>query len=297
MKSDKKIEELIRQMYDGRVEPREPQESTSERLLRAIHGDKVRHHFTCEKHGSYSIFVPQGVDPMSVPHQCPICEQEEEKRKKMQQSQKAAMFRARDVVAAFLREEGVSVPTGYTFEQYIQKTEQQGFAKSVCERFASGFLDRYFDGKPGIGICMLGSCGTGKTHLATSILAVFKEKDVPGIIVRVADLVDALNSDPSQVSKRIGALGKVSCLVLDDLGASSLTDSEQKRMYQIFDARIQARLPTIFTSNLDEEDFRRAVNDRIMSRIDGNTYRMKIVGPDHRKDAPSVDDLLGRKHA
>ena len=84
---------------------------------------------------------------------------------------------------------------------------------------------------------------------------------------------------------------------MDDLGASSLTDSEQKRMYQIFDARIQARLPTIFTSNLDEEDFRRAVNDRIMSRIDGNTYRMKIVGPDHRKDAPSVDDLLGRKHA
>ena len=297
MKSKEKVEQLIRQMYEGRVEPREPQESTSERLLRAIHGDKVRHRFTCEKHGPYSIFVPKGVDPMSVPHQCPICEQEEEKRQKMQQSQKAAMFRARDVVAAFLREEGVSTPSGRTFEQYIPKTPSQSFAKSVCERFAGGFLDRYFDGKPGIGICMIGTCGTGKTHLATAILEVLKEKDVPGIIVRVADLVDALNSDPQKVSKRIGALGKVSCLVLDDVGASTLTDSEQKRIYQIFDARIQARLPTIFTSNLDGDDFKGAVNDRIMSRIDGNTYRMNLVGPDHRKDAPSLDDLFGGPHA
>lgn len=266
---------------------------TTESLLKAIHGDKVRHIFQCPKHGAYSIHLAPGVDPKTHPHQCPICADEEEKLRQKRQFQRASMHKAADVVSAFLRDEGVSVPDIRTFEEYVPKTDEQRFAKNVCERFARGFLERYYEDKASLGICMIGSYGTGKTHLATAILDVLRKEDVPGIIVRVADLVDALNADPSKVAKRIGALAKVSCLVFDDIGASTLTDSEQKRIYQILDARLQAKLPTIFTTNFDGEDFERAVNGRVVSRIVGNTYKLPIVGPDHRRAAPTMDDLLG----
>lgn len=266
---------------------------TTESLLKAIHGDKVRHVFQCPKHGAYSIHLAPGVDPKTHPHRCPICADEEEKLRQKRQFLRASMHKAADVVSAFLRDEGVSVPDIRTFEEYVPKTDKQRFAKSVCERFAKGFLNRVYEGKASTGICMIGSYGTGKTHLATAILDVLRKEDVPGIIVRVADLVDALNADPSKVAKRNGALSKVSCLVFDDIGASTLTDSEQKRVYQILDARLQAKLPTIFTTNFDGEDFERAVNGRIVSRIVGNTYKLPIVGPDHRRAAPTMDDLLG----
>lgn len=266
---------------------------TTESLLKAIHGDKVRHVFQCPKHGAYSVHLAPGVDPKTHPHRCPICADEEEKLRQERQFLRASMHKAADVVSAFLRDEGVSVPDTRTFEEYVPKTDKQRFAKSVCERFAKGFLNRVYEGKASTGICMIGSYGTGKTHLATAILDVLRKEDVPGIIVRVADLVDALNADPSKVAKRIGALSKVSCLVFDDIGASTLTDSEQKRVYQILDARLQAKLPTIFTTNFDGEDFERAVNGRIVSRIVGNTYKLPIVGPDHRRAAPTMDDLLG----
>ena len=236
---------------------------TTEDLLKAIHGDKVRHRFVCPKHGAYSIHLAPGVDPKTHPHVCPICAEEEAKLRQERQFLRASMHKA-------------------------------GF-KKFQSRFANGFLSRVYEGKASTGICMIGSYGTGKTHLSTAILDVLRREDVPGIIVRVADLVDALNADPSKVAKRIGALAKVSCLVLDDIGASTLTDSEQKRIYQILDARLQAKLPTIFTSNLDGEDFARAINGRIVSRIEGSTYRMPIVGPDHRRTAPTVDDLLGKR--
>lgn len=266
---------------------------TTESLLKAIHGDKVRHVFQCPKHGAYSIHLAPGVDPKTHPHRCPICADEEEKLRQKRQFLRASMHKAADVVSSFLRDEGVSVPDTRTFEEYVPKTDKQRFAKSVCERFAKGFLNRVYEGKASTGICMIGSYGTGKTHLATAILDVLRKEDVPGIIVRVADLVDALNADPSKVAKRIGALAKVSCLVFDDIGASTLTDSEQKRIYQILDARLQAKLPTIFTTNFDGEDFERAVNGRVVSRIVGNTYKLPIVGPDHRRAAPTMDDLLG----
>ena len=268
---------------------------TTEDLLKAIHGDKVRHVFQCPKHGAYSVHLAPGVDPKTHPHRCPICADEEEKLRQKRQFLRASMHKAADVVSAFLRDEGVAVPDIRSFDDYVPKTDKQRFAKSVCERFANGFLSRVYEGKASTGICMIGSYGTGKTHLSTAILDVLRREDVPGIIVRVADLVDALNADPSKVAKRIGALAKVSCLVLDDIGASTLTDSEQKRIYQILDARLQAKLPTIFTSNLDGEDFARAINGRIVSRIEGSTYRMPIVGPDHRRTAPTVDDLLGKR--
>lgn len=263
-------------------------------LLKRIHGDKVRHHFVCPKHGSYSCFLPPNVLPENYPHPCPVCEYEIEKAMEIRSQKCEAFRRAYDVVSSFFSEVGVCRTELKTFFQYVPDTPSQAFAKDTCERFANNFLERYFDGNSGVGIRMVGSFGTGKTHLASAILYVLKKKGVPGILVKVADLMDALNADPQKVGKRIGELSKVSCLVLDDLGASTLTDSEQKRIYQIVDARQAANLPTVFTTNLDGEDFVNAINGRVVSRIEGITYKINIEGEDFRRNKViTKKDLLG----
>lgn len=279
--------------FERKRKATEPQESTSERILRAVHGDKERHRFMCEKHGSYSIFVPKGVDPATYPHKCPICEHEEEKQREAEKALRAKLHRTADFVEAFLREEGVRRSDKRTFAQYRPVTSSQDFAKDICEKFAQRFLKRLYAKKAGLGIFLSGNFGSGKTHLALAILDVLASLDVPGVLVKTADLVDALNADQSQVSKRIGALGSVSCLVLDDFGASSITDSEQKRLYQIVDARIQSGLPTIFTSNLSAKEIESTFNGRLVSRLKGYTYDLSIEGPDGRQVGHTVADLVG----
>lgn len=262
-------------------------------LLRKIHGNKERHHYMCQKHGSYSIWVPRGADPEKYPHPCPVCEFEAGRQAEQRSLRCAAFRRAHEIVGAFFYETGVITPEEKTFEEYEPETDSQAFAKDVCEQFANGFLERYFDGKSKTGILMVGSFGTGKTHLSSAILHVLKKKGVPGVLIKVVDLMDALNADPQKVGRRISDLCKVSCLVLDDLGASTLTDSEQKRIYQIVDARASANLPTIITTNLDGEDFANAINGRVVSRIEALVYKINIEGPDYRMNhRPTIEDLL-----
>ena len=300
LESNPKIRELQRKLFGGEQieqepldEPQDSFETYSDHLLKQIHGDKVRHHFTCPKHGSYSIWIPPEGNPEDYPHPCPVCEHEKE-QENARRSEICDRFRRRASTAeSFLNECGVRRTDYHTFDEYMPETVEQTAAKNVCMRFAEGFMQRIFEKRADIGIWMSGPFGSGKTHLATAILTVLQKRGVPGVIVKTADLVDALNSDPSKVSKRIGALSEVSCLVLDDFGATTLTDSEQKRIYQIVDARIQAHLPTIYTTNLSFEEFQATYNGRLVSRVVGVSYEMGIVGKDHRKKKISVKDMLG----
>lgn len=294
------VEAIRKALFEGgplQGKAPEPQEALSERILRAVHGDKIRHRFTCPRHGAYSIWIPKGESPQKWPHACPVCEHEEEELRKEHAAQCEKLLRAAGFVSAFLLDVGVRKPKKRTFEDFVARTSSQDFAKDTCERFARNFFKRLHAKKAGLGIYLSGEFGSGKTHLALAILDVLERLGVPGALVKTADLVDALNSDVTQVSKRIGALSALSCLVIDDLGASTMTDSEQKRLYQIVDARIETGLPTVFTSNLSREEIKGVLNGRLASRVLGYTYDLPIVGPDGRQRRYTKDDLTGDWHA
>ena len=292
LKDYPKLQELSQKIFSGKFDELPQQEtldSYSEWLLKQIHGDKVRHHYTCPKHGADSIWVPPGENPENYPHSCPVCEHEQERENARRSEICARLRRVADSVGSFMSECGVTRADYTTFEEFFPETRSQALAKEACENFANGFCTRLFENRAEIGIWMHGLFGSGKTHLATAILTVLQKRGVPGVIIKTADLLDALNSDTSKLSKRIGALGKVSCLVLDDFGATTLTDSEQKRVFQIVDARIQAKLPTIYTTNISFEEFEKTFNGRLVSRVRGVTAKVPVVGPDHRgKECPTV---------
>jgi len=106
-----------------------------------------------------------------------------------------------------------------------------------------------------------GTYGCGKTHLAAAIANYRVEKDQPALFIVVPDLLDHLRATFNPKSsvpfdKRFEDVRRASFLVLDDLGTESATPWSREKLYQLFDYRYNARLPTVITTtvNIDQWD-------------------------------------------
>ncbi len=120
---------------------------------------------------------------------------------------------------------------------------------------------REFAESPQGWLILLGGYGCGKTHLAAAIANYCLERGHPCLFVVVPDLLDHLRatySPGSTVSydERFEAILTAPLLILDDLGTQQATPWAQEKLYQLFNHRYNARLPTVITSNrmLEETD-------------------------------------------
>jgi hypothetical protein len=73
-------------------------------------------------------------------------------------------------------------------------------------------------------------------------------------------------------------------LVLDDLGAERVTDWTSAAIDNLVRKRYNAERPTIITSNLSAQDFRRRVGPRLLSRLAETSQAIVADGPDYRTD-------------
>lgn len=134
-------------------------------------------------------------------------------------------------------------------------------------------------------LVMMGTYGCGKTHLAAAIGNYRKGMGDDPIFVVVPDLLDHLRatfSPASNVSydEMFNRVKSASVLILDDLGTQSATPWAREKLYQIFNERYNAKLPTVITmsGNLDDLDA------RIRSRmLDGRLCSIyEIMAPSYR---------------
>lgn len=100
-------------------------------------------------------------------------------------------------------------------------------------------------------LVLYGPHGCGKTHLAASIANHWRNQGV--LFVGVPDLLDDLRAtfsptSTTSYSKRFREIRAARYLVLDDLGVESATNWAREKLYQIFDYRYNARLPTVITT-------------------------------------------------
>lgn len=105
--------------------------------------------------------------------------------------------------------------------------------------------------------------GNGKTHLAAAIANQVADQGDPVLFVVVPDLLDHLRAAFNPASgvrydKRFDEVKTAPLLVLDDLGTESATAWAREKLYQLFNYRYNARLPTVITSAtpIDEIDQR-----------------------------------------
>ena len=182
----------------------------------------------------------------------------------------------------------VSQPKACSIDSYVCECPDQKKAARVCRRFADRLLDRALDGRAAMGILLVGTPGTGKTHLARGILCNLSAQGMPGFFLPATEYFDLYTPSFSaqldvSLWKVRELLAGVSCLVLDDVGTSAWTDARRDRLQQIIDSRIAAGLPTVITTNLDKKDFASESAARISSRMSQYFYPLVCDWTDWRE--------------
>ena len=104
------------------------------------------------------------------------------------------------------------------------------------------------------GFYLWGDFGRGKTYLMGALVNKLAERGVQSTMINVATFIADLKShfqDGDYVQKQIAMLQTVPFLVLDDIGAESLSDwARDDVLGVILQYRMQEELATCFTSNL-----------------------------------------------
>ena len=153
-------------------------------------------------------------------------------------------------------------------------------------------LRQYAASWPPGDILLSGPCGSGKTHLAISIL---REQIQSGHwlsvwFVSATDLLLEIKKtfEPESAwseSEVIDKYTEIEFLVIDDLGAEYVSEWVIATFYQILDRRFREAIPTLITTNLSIQEIEQRFGARIASRLSG--YRLiGIQGSDYRKRAP-----------
>ncbi len=139
-------------------------------------------------------------------------------------------------------------------------------------------------------LMMLGGYGTGKTHLAAAIGNYRKGMGDDPIFVVVPDLLDHLRATFSPTSNAsyddmFNRVRSAPLLILDDLGTQSATPWAREKLYQIFNERYNAKLPTVITTSGSLEE----LDARIRSRMMDNRLcsMFAIIAPGYRANAKS----------
>jgi len=128
---------------------------------------------------------------------------------------------------------------------------------------------RTFAQKPEGWLVLKGGYGCGKTHLAAAIANSCAERGQPVLFITVPDLLDHLRasfapSSPTGYDTRFEEVRTAPVLILDDLGTESSTSWAQEKLFQIFNYRYNARLPTVITTNHELEEIALRLRSRLV---------------------------------
>jgi DNA replication protein DnaC len=158
----------------------------------------------------------------------------------------------------------------------LQPDEMKSLQKAL--KAAHGFADR-----PKGWLVFMGGFASGKTHLAAAIANYRAGLGDPPLFVMVPDLLDHLRATFSPHSgttfdRRFDEIRTAALLVLDDLGTQSMTPWVREKLYQLFNYRYNAELPTVITTSdsLDEMDPR--IRSRLLDANICSIYAITVPG-------------------
>lgn len=118
-------------------------------------------------------------------------------------------------------------------------------------------------------LILMGGYGSGKTHLAAAIANYRAGMGDPPLFVMVPDLLDHLRATFSPNSsvafdRRFDEIRTAPLLVLDDLGTQSMTPWVREKLYQLFNYRYHAELPTVITTSDSLEEMDARIRSRLL---------------------------------
>ena len=134
-----------------------------------------------------------------------------------------------------------------------------------------------------------GSTGCGKTYISCAVATAACRKGYTVFYTRAPKFFTMLFSSRADGSylKMINKLAKFNLLIIDDLGLSTLNETERKDLLEIVEER-HLDSSTLITSQVPIKDWYHVIGDptiadAICDRLLHNAYKIELKGPSMRK--------------
>ncbi len=164
----------------------------------------------------------------------------------------------------------------------------------VCIKWLNNFIKNY----PNVdkGLYLSGNFGSGKSYLISAMFNELAKRNVKSIIVFWPQFLSELKAsfNNGEFNNLIESVSLAPLLLIDDIGAENLTDwGRDEILCPILNARMEAKLPTFFTSNLDmnmledhlsisKSGVDKLKSRRIIERINQLSENMVMVAQNYR---------------
>jgi DNA replication protein DnaC len=139
-------------------------------------------------------------------------------------------------------------------------------------------------------LVLWGPHGRGKTGLAVSALRDRIERAATdALFITTPKLLDRIRATYSggegagAEADVLHAVETVPLLVLDDLGAERVTEWQREKLFTILNARHDALLPTIYTTNLNPKTLGTHLGERTVDRLKQDCVWIELGGPNLRE--------------
>ena len=163
-------------------------------------------------------------------------------------------------------------------DHYARMERNLKIARSFADNFA----------KRSDNLLLIGTTGTGKTHLSTAIAKEVIAQGFDVLYDSVQNIIndfekDKFKSGYNPTESLSEKYNECDLLIIDDLGAEFITQFSISTLYNLINTRQNKGLSTIISTNLSATELAGKYEGRIYSRIIGADYTvLRFEGNDHR---------------
>lgn len=179
----------------------------------------------------------------------------------------------------------------------IYKTDKKRFDTII---WLTQFIEKYKENKNQKGLYLCGNFGSGKTYLISAMFNELAKEGIQSAIVFwpefLRELKASFNSEyKNEFNEKYNKIKKAPLLLIDDIGAETTSSwNRDEILCPILQYRMDEKLPTFFTSNLNLEalETHLAITNkgdeivkagRIVSRIKQLTQYQELISKNLRK--------------
>ena len=239
----------------------------------------------CLMHGAYPVrsVTLMGKTIVQDNGGCPVCvakNLDSDQKKAAEYARIQEERRAAKAIQELHRKSDVPLRySGQSLEDFEANTDAKKAVLMRVKEYCRNFLDTVLDGR-----CMIlvGTPGTGKTHLAAAAMREVIEQNNSARYTTVSDFSRAIRATFHRSAEKTD--GEVleeyvdpCLLVLDEVGSSSGSDHEKQALFDLINRRYNAMRPTMILSNLSAPELSEYLGDRIMDRLRQNGGKLLVL--------------------